>query len=73
MTTKEKLSDILCLVGVGEIAIQYFKKTPSWLYQRLNGAIVNGKPVELSPAETEQLRSALLDVASRITHAAEKL
>lgn len=73
MTVKEKLSDVLCLIGIGEISIQYFKKTPSWLYQRLNGAIVNGKSVELSPAELEELRSALYDLSERIRRAADGL
>ena len=38
------------VVSLSYIANQYFNKDKSWLYQRINGTLVNGKPA----AFTEQ-------------------
>lgn len=72
-TVKDRLRDILTLVGFGQVCIQYFHKTPSWLYNKINHNIVNGKVADFSFQEQEQLRNALLDVSRRIKEAAETL
>ena len=72
-TVKDKLRDILTLVGFGQVCIQYFGKTPSWLYNKINHNLVNGKTADFSWQELDQLRHALLDVSERIRRAAETL
>ena len=57
----------------GEISDEYFHRSGSWIYQKLNGNIKNGKPVDFTPQEIEQLRGALIDIAGRIVAAAKKI
>lgn len=70
---KSRLSDILVDVSWREIARRYFGKSSSWLYHKLDGIKGDGSEGGFSPAETQQLKEALLNLASRITIAASKL
>lgn len=70
---KAKLSDILLEVSWREIARQYFGKSASWLYHKLDGIDGNGGRGGFSPEEKEQLRGALCDLADRLRRASEKL
>lgn len=73
-TAKEKLQDILVAVSWREIARTYFGKSSSWLYHKLDGIKGDGTPGGgFTPAEKEQLKEALEDLASRITRAASQL
>lgn len=45
-TVKTKLSDILMHVSWGDISREYFGKSGSWLYDKLNGIDGNKKPTE---------------------------
>ncbi len=69
----EKLKDILMLVKWATISTEYFGRTRTWLYQRLSGYMVNGKPAQFTDEEREALRSALKDVARRIDEAADRI
>lgn len=60
-------------LSLSQIAQDYFGKSRSWLYQRINGAIVNGKPSRFTPEEQMQLSDALLDISNRIKDTALKL
>ncbi len=70
---KSRLSDILVEVSWREIARKYFGKSSSWLYHKLDGIKGDGSEGGFTPAETQQLKESLLDLASRITTAASKL
>ncbi len=70
---KVRLSDILVAVSWREIARTYFGKSSSWLYHKLDGIKGDGSDGGFSVQETQQLKSALNDLASRITDAASKL
>ena len=71
---KQRLDDILLAISWREIARTYFGKSSSWLYHKLDGIKSDGsKGGGFSPAETEQLRSALNDLADRINRAASEL
>ena len=72
-TIKFQLKDILNAVSWAEISRNYFGKSNSWLYHKLDGIDGNGKPNTFNEAEMEQLRNALLDLANRITTAANAL
>lgn len=60
-------------LSLSQIAQDYFGKTRSWLYQRLNGAIVNGKPAQFTIEEQQRLADALLDISSKIKDTAIRL
>lgn len=64
---REQLKDIMPVVSMAYIAKTYFNKTRQWLYQRINGALVNGKPARFTPEEIETLNNALKDIGRRLS------
>lgn len=67
------LNGVESYLSLSQIAHDYFGKSRSWLYQRINGAIVNGKPAQFTPEEQIQFSNALLDISNRIKSTALKL
>lgn len=63
---REKLHNILPAISVSYLAKTYFRKSPQWFYQKLNGNIVNGKPAQFTKDELEILHHALLDISQKI-------
>ena len=59
----EKVSEIISL---SYVATRYFSKTRNWLYQKINGCSVNGKPVKFTPEEISTLNFALKDISKEI-------
>lgn len=72
-TIKAQLSDILMHVSWGDISREYFGKSGSWLYHKLNGIDGNKKPTEFTLEERYQLKGALCDLADRIRRAADSI
>lgn len=70
---KKRLSDVLMLLSWREMAWQYFDKSTSWLYHKLDGIDGNGGVGGFTPDEAEQLKGALFDVANRIRKAADSI
>lgn len=70
---KKRCQDIRFLMLWGELAKNYFGKSPSWFYHKFNGIDGNGGVGGFTPEETEQFRSALFDVAERIRRVAEQI
>lgn len=66
-------NDILLDVTWAKIAKRYFGKSPSWMYNKLNGTDGNGGVGGFTGAETGQLKEALLDLSTRIRAVAERL
>lgn len=66
LIVKEQLKDILPVVSLSFIAREYFGKTKEWLYQRINGNTVNGKPARFTEEEVKTLNSALHDIAQKL-------
>jgi len=54
------------IIPISYIAKNYFKKSKEWLYQRINGNIVNGKPARFSEKEIEIFNFALQDISKKI-------
>ena len=54
------------LIPVSYIAKNYFKKSKEWMYQRINGNLVNGKPVKFSESEIKTFNFALQDIGKKI-------
>lgn len=70
---KARLSDILLTVSWREIANQYFHKSSSWLYHKMDGIDGNGGRGGFTPEEAGQLKGALCDLADRIRRAADTI
>lgn len=70
---KKQLSDVLMLLSWREMAWQYFNKSSSWLYHKLDGIDGNGGKGGFTPEEAQQLKGALCDVADRIRRAADTI
>lgn len=68
-SVKAQLQDVILDITWSKITGRYFGKSPSWLYNKLNG--VNGD--SLSYAERLQLRNALYDFTERIRKAADSI
>ena len=49
-------------VSLSRIASDYFGKSKEWLYQRVKGYSVNGKPAAFTPDERRKLSEALQDI-----------
>ena len=54
------------IIPLSYIAKNYFNKTKSWLYQRINENMVNGKPVKFNTSEKTIFNNALQDISKRI-------
>jgi hypothetical protein len=59
---RKKLDRVLDFASMSYIAKNYFGKTRHWLYQRINGNLVNGKPVDFTPEELDTLSVALSEL-----------
>ena len=51
------------IAAIGQIE----KATKEWLYQRINGNVVNGKPAQFTEEEKKTLNFALKDIADKLT------
>ena len=63
---KLQLQEIAEIVSLSYLAKKYFNKSRSWLYQRLNGNIVNGKPARFTEEELATFNDALQDISKKI-------
>lgn len=70
---RQALAPIRELLVMKVIAREYFHRSNSWMTQRLNGNIHNGKPATFSDAEVKIFKSALEDISQMIHDAAERL
>ncbi len=66
LTIREKLEPVIEGLNVSYIARHYFKRSPHWFYQRLNGNAVNGKPASFTEQELSTLSFALHDIGETI-------
>lgn len=63
---KMQLSEVSKIISLSYIAKKYFNKTRTWLYQKINGSIVNGKPAKFTSEEINTLNFALQDISKKI-------
>lgn len=63
---REQLEEISKFISISYLAKEYFKKTPQWFYQRMNGNLVNGKPVQFTIEEIDTLNFALQEMSKKI-------
>lgn len=67
LTIRERLEPILPYISVSNLAKNYFGKSSSWFYQRLNGNIIHGKACRFTKEELETLNTALKDIGNKIS------
>lgn len=67
-----ELGDVANALSLSYIAKVYFGKSKTWLYQRLNGNKVNGKPARFTEEERKRFAEALQDLSRRINETALK-
>ena len=61
-----QLEDIIDILPLSYISKKYFNKTRQWLYQRINGNIVNGKSARFNESEIQTFNFALKDIGNKI-------
>ncbi len=64
---RKQMEEIIPMTSLAYIAKTYFKKSRQWLYQRINGTIVNGKPAQFTTEEIAQLNFALRDMGRKLS------
>ncbi|MDR1985107.1 MAG: DUF5053 domain-containing protein [Prevotellaceae bacterium] len=67
LAIKEQLKPISKIISIAYIAKEYFGKSREWLYQRINGYNVNGKPARFTEDELTTLNNALKEVGKTIS------
>lgn len=65
------LDNIFPAISWSYIASNYFKKSRSWLHQRINGSVVNGIPAKFTDDEKKILIKALNDLGINIKKTAQ--
>ena len=70
---KKQLAEIYMKITWREIATDYFGKSPSWLYHKLDGIDGNGGRGGFTEDELVTLKGALIDLSRKIQSAAERL
>lgn len=70
---RQKLHDIDLNISWGRLSRDYFDKSASWFYNKLNGIDGNGGEGGFTLSELQQLKGALCDLADRIRRAADAL
>ena len=71
-TVKERVSDILLDISWRGLARQYFGKSSSWMYHKMDG-IYGGLNTGFTEQEQAELKGALCDLADRIRRCADAL
>lgn len=66
MIIKNQLQKSYEILPISYIAKNYFNKSTSWLYQRINGTKVRGRVYTLNEKEKAILNNALKDIAKKI-------
>jgi hypothetical protein len=73
LTSILKMNGIKDIVSISYISKEYFGKTRTWLYQKLNGNTVNGKPARLTSEERLKLKFAFEDIAKKLQDTSLKI
>ena len=66
LVIRQQLKDVLPMVSLSYIAKTYFGKSKEWLYQRINGNMVNGKPAKFTPQEISVLNDAFKNMGNTL-------
>lgn len=72
-TLTTELQDIVLHLTWGRISREYFNRSSSWIYNKLQGRDGNGGAGGFNPEEQQKLKGALCDLADRLRAAAERI
>ena len=61
------------VVSLSYIAKQYFNKDRSWLYQRINGTLVNGKTAAFTEQELTILANSLKNIGLKLSEISKSI
>ena len=67
---RSQLDDIILDISWAKLAKRYFDRSPSWIHQKIDGI---ESPEGFTPAELEELKGALTDLADRIRRVADDI
>lgn len=70
---RDKLGELPEAISLSYIAKKYFGKSRNWLYQRINGYVVNGKKAHFTESELQTFRHALDDIGAMLNQTSLKL
>ena len=70
---RDRLGELPEAISFSYIAKKYFGKSRNWLYQRINGNIVNGKKARFTDNELQTFLNVLKDVSEMIHQTSLKL
>ena len=73
LAMRQKLESVIPAISLVYIAKNYFNKTDAWLYQRINGNMVNGKPAYFTQEEKNTLANALQDLSIKLHETSVRL
>jgi hypothetical protein len=60
---RDKLGKLTDYISFSRIARDYFGKSSSWLYHRLKGTLINGKPARFTEEQKKKLVEAFTDLS----------
>jgi hypothetical protein len=60
---RDKLGKLADYISFSRIARDYFGKSSSWLYHRLKGTLINGKPARFTEEQKKKLVEAFTDLS----------
>lgn len=63
---RQQMESILPFISLSYMAKKYFNKSRQWLYQRINGSVVNGKTARFTRQEIEIPNHALKDMGHKL-------
>jgi hypothetical protein len=69
----DQLDGLEKYLNMAQLAKSCFGKTRTWLYQRLHGWNVHGKPSRFTDSERKQFADALLSLSEKLKSVARKL
>ena len=69
----KQLDGIEKYINFSKISETYFGKTKSWIFQRLHGYFIHGKPAKFTEEEKKELSNALLHLSDKIKSVALKI
>ena len=64
---KVQLMKVSEIVSMSYIAKNYFRRTRQWLYKKINGNMVNGKPAKFTDSEIKTLNFAIQDISKQLS------
>lgn len=66
LTIRQQMEPILPYISVSSLAKDYFGKSTSWFYQKLNGNVIRGKTASFTEIEIQTLNSALKEIGKKL-------